>query len=329
MRWQRDRIVGSRSSALDDTSTMTVRAGGSSSVFSIALAATAGGTAQLLGLEQHQHLAFTLDRAAVRLGDHLLADVVDLVRRAARLELDDVGMHAARREAFGALVAGADESRRELAGRVFDAGASRPDEQVGVRRPLGRAFERVERTLLPDHAGGHGAQVTCRQSVGATTAQTRCRDLVAACRARRRAASPVPPPARGTPPAPRRGSRPRPAPSGRASAATRLLATSSGRSSTTTRSGSSSPAANALKRSTASTPSPRPTPWYASVDGVKRSLTTTVARGERGADDLGDVLRPVREHQQRARSRASSSQSACSSRSADLLAHARVARARA
>ena len=43
-RWQRDRIVGRRSSALDDTSTMTVRAGGSSSVFSSAFAATAGGT---------------------------------------------------------------------------------------------------------------------------------------------------------------------------------------------------------------------------------------------------------------------------------------------
>ena len=38
MRWQRDRIVGSRSSALDVTSTTTVRGGGSSSVFSIALA---------------------------------------------------------------------------------------------------------------------------------------------------------------------------------------------------------------------------------------------------------------------------------------------------
>ena len=38
MRWQRDRIVGNKSSAIDVTRTTTVRAGGSSSVFNIAFA---------------------------------------------------------------------------------------------------------------------------------------------------------------------------------------------------------------------------------------------------------------------------------------------------
>ena len=66
----------------------------------------------------------------------------------------------------------------------------------------------------------------------------------------------------------------------------------------TTRSGSSPPAANALKRSTASTPSARPTPWYASEDGVKRSLTTTLPAASAGRITLGDVRGAIGEHQQ-------------------------------
>ena len=43
-------------------------------------------------------------------------------------------------------------------------------------------------------------------------------------------------------------------------------------------------------------PSPRATPWYASVDGVNRSHTTTMPLCEVGRDPLLDVDPPVLEH---------------------------------
>ena len=155
MRWQRDRIVGSRSSATAVTSThdrarrrlldrLQHRVG------RLVLVA-----AQPLGLEQDQHLALGLDRRARRLGQDRLAHVfLDPVRRAAGLELDDVGMHAALHEPQPALVvADTDQQRRELARRVLDPGAARPDEQVRVRRAARpRARSVSTRTLLTDDA---------------------------------------------------------------------------------------------------------------------------------------------------------------------------------
>ena len=328
MRWQRDRIVGSRSSALDDDEhddrarrrlleRLQQRVGGDGRRH-----------AQLLRLEQQQHLALTLDRAAMGLGDHLLADVVDLVRRAAGLELDDVGMHAARREALGA--------RRRRRRRVAPRSGGRrlrprslAARRAGTRATGVRPRVRARRALAPARSRRWSWRADYVPS------ERRARRLPRpvprprrGCRARRPAASPVPPPARGTPRAPRRGTRPRPVPSGPASAATRPFATSSGRSSTTTRSGSRSPAANALKP----------------LDGVdaeraadalvgERRRRVAVADdhrpgGERGADHLGDVLRPVREHQQQLGPRVDLPVRV-QQQEPDLLTDARVARARA
>ena len=50
------------------------------------------------------------------------------------------------------VVADADQQRRELARRVFDARAARADEQIRVRRALARAPQRLDRALLPDDA---------------------------------------------------------------------------------------------------------------------------------------------------------------------------------
>ena len=82
---------------------------------------------------------------------------VDAVRRAARLELDDVGMHAALHEPATALVvADADQQRRELARRVLDARTARARRGgTRARAVPRRASQRLDRTLLPDHLGRH------------------------------------------------------------------------------------------------------------------------------------------------------------------------------
>ena len=122
MRWQRDRMVGSRSSATAVTSSTIVRGGGSSIVFSIALADSFWLPAQPFGLEQDQHPPLGLDRRARRLGQDRVADVFfHAVRRAARRELHDVGMDPALHEPQAALVvADADQQRGELTRRVLD-----------------------------------------------------------------------------------------------------------------------------------------------------------------------------------------------------------------
>ena len=48
----------------------------------------------------------------------------------------------------------------------------------------------------------------------------------------------------------------------------------------------------------ASTPSARPTPWYASVDGVKRSLTTTLPAASAGRMTSATCCGAIGEHQQ-------------------------------
>ena len=193
------------------------------------------------------------------------------------------------------------EQRREV-----DAPRLRPRTRAARRadtRATGaRVARRARRALAPARStsGRHRAQTTMPgQRDGLDRRPDPVGDLVAGAAARRRAASPVPRASVAVRGADRRvevGARP--APCGRGSAATRPLATSSGRSSTTTRSGSRSPAANALRRSTGSTPS-------AAADALVRERRRREAvaddhrsRGERGPDHLGDVLRTVGEHQQ-------------------------------
>ena len=132
---------------------MTVRGGGSSSVFSIALADAFWLPRSLSASNRISTLRSPSIGRAVRLGEDRLADVVlDPVRRAARLELDDVGMHAAlaRAAALRSSSATPMSSAANVARRVLDARTARPDEEVRVRRALGRARERVDRALLPD-----------------------------------------------------------------------------------------------------------------------------------------------------------------------------------
>ena len=234
------------------TSTMTVRGGGSSKRLQQRVRGDSFWLhAQLLGLEQHQHLALALDRAAVRLGQHPFADVVlDLVRRAAGLELDDVGMHAALHEPHARASSSAPiEQRRELDAprprRPNRAGRRAGTRATGVR--VG-AFERVERALLTDDVGAHARDATAQARERVRPPPTpgprprrgvavRVDDDPAALRAR----------GRGTRRGRRRGTRRPPAPCGRGRRRRARSATSSGRSSTTTRSGSRPPAANALE----------------------------------------------------------------------------------
>ncbi len=99
---QRERMVGSRSSATAVTRTTTVRAGGSSSVFSIALADSFWLPRRRSASNKDEDFALALDRCAGSLGEHPIANVfLHPVRRRARFELDDIGMHPSRARAAG------------------------------------------------------------------------------------------------------------------------------------------------------------------------------------------------------------------------------------
>ena len=166
MRWQRDRIVGNRSSATDVTNTRIVRVRRLFQRLEHRVGRLVLVAAQLLGFEQQQHFALGLDRASVRLGQDALAHVgLHRVRRAAGLELDDVGVHPPLDEPLRPLVVGVDQARRESARRLLDARPPRPDEQVRVRGPFRRALERGDRSLLAYDVGPHRLHPT-EESVG-------------------------------------------------------------------------------------------------------------------------------------------------------------------
>ena len=154
------------------------------------------------------------------------------IRRAARLELNDVGVHTALDEPTAAfVVADADEHRREHARRVLDAGAARADEQVRVTGPF-RGACAAPRPRAPVRPACPSAS-RLRNQRRERGVDPR-RDLVGrparvddqpAALGRKR-------PVRGA--HPRHGTRRRPVRTGRGRAGTRASATSSGRSSTTT-----------------------------------------------------------------------------------------------
>ena len=216
--------------------------------------------AQALGLEQHQHFALAFDRRACRFGKDALAHVVlDAIRSRARFELHDVGMHAAHHEPQAAFVVGdADEHRRELTRRVFDARAAWSDEQVRVAGPGRGLPQRAERPLLTDDDRVHAGEPTERPRRPRRGPGPR---PLRECHRRRRS------PSRGPGARSRYAARTSawnaaPARSKRSrSAETRASAIESGRSSTMTRSGSTPAAAHLLDRSTSSTPRPRAAPW--------------------------------------------------------------------
>ena len=70
------------------------------------------------------------------------------------------------------------------------------------------------------------------------------------------------------------------------------------------------------RRSTSSTPSPRATPWYASVDGVKRSHTTIAPRASAGRMTLAPRAAAGRRASTRARPRRRRRRRAAASRAA-------------
>ena len=109
--------------------------------------------------------------------------------------------------------------------------------------------------------------------------------------------------------------------------ATRPSATSSARSSTITDVGLDTAAWPTCSGARPPRhPSPRATPWYASVDGSNRSHTTIAPRCERGPDHLRDVLGPVGEHEHRAPRADRAASSACSSTARSSAPVVRVAR---
>ena len=326
MRWQRDRIVGSRSSGAPVTSTTTVRVGRLLERLQHRVGRLVLVAAQPLGLEQHQHLALAFDRRARRFGQDALAHVLlDAVRRAARLELDDVGVHAAQHEPAAPLVVGhADQHRRELARRVLDARAARPDEQVRVPGPCRGVPQRVERALLADDDRVHGAR-----AYGSDGARPRPSTRAATSSGVPLASTTHPAPAgrelavRGADPGVELGARPlEPIALGARRAPRRRRRERRAR-----RRGR----ARRPPPPTRSTARPRrrraraPTPWYASVDGVKRSLTTTAPRASAGRDDLGDVLGAIGEHQQQLGARDRAASSACSNTARSSAPDLRVA----
>ena len=105
--------------------------------------------------------------------------------------------------------------------------------------------------------------------------------------------------------------------------ATRASATASGRSSTITRSGARPPVAISQRRSTSSTPSPRATPWYAIVDGEKRSHTTITLPARSGRIRSSTWIR--RSSSIHASSVSESIASPCSNFAAELEAFLRAA----
>ena len=113
--------------------------------------------AQPLGLEEDQHAPLGFDRRARRLGQDRVAHVfLHAVRRAARRELDDVGMHAALHEAQAALVvADADQQRGELARRVLDTRTRGPTSRYACDGRSVGAAQRLDRALLTDHVREH------------------------------------------------------------------------------------------------------------------------------------------------------------------------------
>ena len=145
---------------------------------------------ETLGVEQHDHLALALDRAARHLVDDGLR-VLDADLGGRRVDLDDVGVHArgatrshARSSPSGAMTAAA---KHRAASSIPEPRG--PDEQVRVHRALGGALQLRDGAVLADDLsptlGRSPAMAVILPATGRPRPRTRSADVVERRRSRR------------------------------------------------------------------------------------------------------------------------------------------------